>query len=132
MPTQIESPWPSAPVFCSMPGHLARGMADEVRPVVAERLQLGFGEEAAVGQDDEERLDRVALALDVAVAVAVRERLRRDAQHAVVEHVQDVDARQAAAGVAGAGVEDGLQDLPPVVDRLQPEFVVGQSWRRLP
>ncbi len=132
MPTQIGSPCPSAPVFCSIAGHLARRMADEVRPVLAERFELGRRKEAVVGQHDEQRLDRVALALDVAVAVGSIERLRRDAQHAVVQHVEDVDAREAAAGVAGAGVLDGVQDVPPVRDRLAaqaggPTSLVGSS-----
>ena len=81
-------------------------MTDERGLIAAERFQLGFREEAAVGQHDVQRLDRVALALDVAVAVRVAERLRRHAQDAIVEHVEDVEAGQAAAGVARAGVID--------------------------
>jgi hypothetical protein len=59
---------------------------------MAERFELGLWVEALVREDDEQRLDRVALALNIPVAIWILHRLRRDAQHAVVEHVEDVDA----------------------------------------
>src|SRR5262249_40441211 len=55
------------------------------------------------------------------------EGLRRNPQDPVVKHVQDIDAGQAAARMAGARVDDGLQDLPPIHDRLQAEFMIGRD-----
>ncbi len=48
-------------------GNLASGMPHEMRLVATERLELGVGEESAVSKNDVERLDRVTLALDVAI-----------------------------------------------------------------
>ena len=53
---------------------------------------------------------------------------RRHAQHAVVEHVENVDARQAAARVAGAGVEDISEQVAAIANRFETQFVV--SHRR--
>ena len=71
----------------------------------------------------------MSFALDVAIAVRIGERLRRDVQHAIVKHVQNVDARQAAARVAGAGVIDDREQVAAILDRFAAQFVVGH--RRL-
>jgi hypothetical protein len=106
---------------------LPRGMADVIALVVADGVEVGVGEVAAVGHDGVERLDAVALALDVAVAERVGGGLRRDLEHAVVEDVEDVEARQAAAGVAGARIVDQPQHAPAQRDSLEGEVVVGHA-----
>jgi hypothetical protein len=40
----------------------------------------------------------------------------------IIQNVQDVNARQAAAGVTGPGLFDDSQNRPAVGDRLQSEF----------
>ncbi len=60
----------------------------------------------------------MALTLDVAVALRVVERLRRDLENpAVVEGVEDVDTREAAARVAGIGELDEPEDVLAEDDR---------------
>ena len=86
-------------------------MADEGRSVVAERFEVCFGKKSAIREHDIERLDRVTLALNVSVAVRIAEGFGRDAEDAVVEDVQNVQARKSAAGVAGAGVEDDFKQF---------------------
>ena len=124
MPVQIGRPWPSAPVFCSIPGTLRVGCPTKCERYWHKRLQFLFRKESPLGQHDEQRLDRMALALHVAVAAAIRDGPGRDAKDAVVEHIQNVDARQAAARVARARVLDRLQDALAVLQRFQRELLI--------
>src|SRR4051812_37935556 len=78
----------------------------------------------------------MTLALHVPVTRRIGEHRRRYAQHAIVEDIQDVDAREAAARVARAGVLDRAQDRAAVVHGFHRELVVSRhcetwfGWRR--
>src|SRR5690349_20210215 len=89
-------------------GHFPRRMSDEMGAILTKRLQFALREKPAVGEYDKQRFDGVALALDVSVASGVVNRVRRNAQNAVVKHIQNIYARETAAGVAGTGVLDVL------------------------
>lgn len=69
--------------------------------------------------------------LDITVAVGIRKGLRRDVEHAVVEHIEDVNGREVAAGVPGARLRDDAQDRLAVVDGLELEFPIAKH-RPLP
>ena len=68
-------------------GDVARRMPHVVGLIAAKRFEVRLGEESTVGEHDEQRFDGVTLALDVAVALRVRERRGRDPEDAVVEDV---------------------------------------------
>ena len=111
-------------------GHFAGGMTDKRGSIAAKSLQLRVREKAAVGQHHVKGLDRVAFALDVTVARWVLESLGGDAEDAVVEDVQNIETRQAAAGVARASVEDRLQQTPAEAEGFEGEISVRQTWPR--
>jgi hypothetical protein len=69
----------------------------------------------------------MALALNVTVAIRVAESFGRHTKDAVVKHVQDVKARQAAAGVTRARVENDFQRPLSQADGFEGEFVVGHG-----
>jgi len=68
----------------------------------------------------------VPLALDVVVAVGALKRLRADPQDAVVEDVEDVEARQIAADVAGSAGLDEPQQGFAILDGLPLKVALGQ------
>ncbi len=111
--------------------HVSRGMADVVRLVATDGGEVRHREEAAVGQHDVECLHRVTLAHHEAVAVRIIDGLRRDLEDRVVEHREDVEARQVAPCVASACRHDGLQDALAVTHRLQSERSCERRPRRL-
>src|SRR5262245_46351155 len=106
--------------------NLARGMSDKMRLVAGERVEFGFGKKSFVGQHDVKRLDRMAFALHVTVAVRMRERFRRNIQHAVVKHIENVQTRQAASRVPRARVTDDFEQLAAVLPRLARKLLVGE------
>ena len=73
-----------------------------VRAVTVQGFQVFLWKEAPLGQDHKERLGAVAFALDIVVAIGTLKGLRADPQDAVVEHVENVEAGEVAAGVAGS------------------------------
>ena len=95
--------------------------------VAAERVERLAREEASVREHHVERLDGVPLALDVAVADGGGPGGGRDPEHAVVEHAENVDARQAATRVAGARVRDRPHGVAAILDRLSGEVAVGHG-----
>jgi hypothetical protein len=97
-------------------------MADQMRTVLAKRFQLCVGEETAIRQHDVKRLDGMSLALHVPVAGWIFKGLRRNAQDSVVQDVKNVQAGEAAAGVAGAGVFDDLDGPPTIFEGLESEL----------
>src|SRR5436305_1742088 len=97
-------------------------MADEWRVVLAEGVELRVGKESSVGEDDVEGFDGVAFGLDVAVAIVVAHHLGGDAEDAVVQNVEDIDAGETAAGVAGAGALDDLEESPAVGEGFEGEL----------
>ncbi len=101
-------------------------MADVVRVVATEGFEIGLGKKATVGEHDEERLDTVTLALDVAVAPWIEARSGRDAKDAIIEDVQDVRAREAPAGVAGARVFNPTKDIAAVAQGFLRELLVSE------
>ena len=56
-------------------------------------------------------------------------RFGRNAQHPIVKHIKNIDARQAASRMAGAGVKNETEQVAAILDRFQRQFVVGH--RRL-
>jgi hypothetical protein len=64
----------------------------------------------------------VALALDIVVSVGTLESLRINPEDAVIEHVEDVEAGQIAAGVTGTRALDELQQFFAVLDGLPPKI----------
>src|ERR1700737_3153058 len=84
--------------------HIARRVANVVRAVPVECLKVFFGKETAVGQHDKECLGAMALALDVVVSIGAMECLGADAEDAVIEDVQNVEAREIAPRVAGTAI----------------------------
>jgi hypothetical protein len=60
----------------------------------------------------------VSLALHKPVAVQVPKSSRAQAQDSVVEHVEDVDTREAAAGVSGSRMFNDGENGFSVLDRL--------------
>src|SRR6185436_34222 len=80
--------------------------------------------ESAVGEHGVEGLDRMAFALDVTIAVWIFARFRSDAEHAVVEDVQDVEAGQPAAGMTGAGMEDRFEHSLAQAEGFQFQFAI--------
>ena len=102
-------------------------MADVMRLIMADGLQIRCREKPAIRQHGVKRFDTVALALHITVAVRIAESLRRDVQHAVVEHVQDVHAGKPAARVARAGAYDEMQHRAAQRNGFELEFVVGHE-----
>ena len=107
--------------------NVPRGMADVVRLVMANRFQFRFGKKSAIRQHRVKRLDRMAFALDVTVARRAAESFRRHVEDAVVEHVQDVEARKPAAGVPRARADDGFERQLAQADGFELEFAVGHG-----
>ena len=68
----------------------------------------------------------MAFALDVVVAVGAFKRLRTDPQNAVVEHIEDVEAGEVAAGVAGAARLDEPQQCFAVLHRFELKLAFSQ------
>src|SRR5258707_1408031 len=101
------------------PIYLPGWMADEVRPKPIQRIQLRLWEEPAIGQDRIKSLDGVSLALHKPVAVRVPKSSRAQAQDSVVEHVEDVDTREAAAGVSGSSMFNDGENGFSVLDRFK-------------
>ncbi len=108
-------------------GNGAGRMSDEGGVVLAEGVELFEGEKTFVGEDDVEGFDGVAFGLDVAVAVGVGEVLWGDVEDAVVEDVEDVDAGEAAAGVAGVGLLDDAQHGFAVEEGFEGEVLRGEG-----
>jgi hypothetical protein len=67
----------------------------------------------------------VTFALDIIVAVGTLKRLGGNPQNAVVEHVDDVEAGEVAADVAGPTCFDQAQQDLAVLRRFQPELAFG-------
>jgi hypothetical protein len=67
----------------------------------------------------------MTFALDIIVTVGTLKRLRVDPEDAVVEHVEDVEAGEIAAGVPGTTALDELQEFFAVLDRFPAELGFG-------
>ena len=67
----------------------------------------------------------MAFALDIIVTVGTLKRLRADPENAVVEHVEDVEAGEIAAGVTGATALDELEEFLAVLDRFPAKIKFG-------
>src|SRR4051794_35155876 len=67
------------------------------------------------------------LTLDVPIALRIRERRGRDIEHAVVEHVENIGAREAAPRMPRARVLDDLQNPLAVAKGFEGELVVGEG-----
>src|SRR5580693_838763 len=101
---------------------VARGMANVVRAIAVQGFQVFFRKETPLGQYHKERFRAVTFALDIIVAVGTLKRLGGNPQNAVVEHVDDVEAGEVAADVAGpTRLNEPYQGFA-VLHRFQPEL----------
>ena len=91
---------------------------------MTEGIEIGVGKITPISHHCIKCLDTMSLALDITIATWVGARFRGDAKHAMVEHREDVEARQTSAGMSGTGIVDQLQHAPTQGDSLEREFVV--------
>ena len=87
-----------------------------MRLVTAKGFKPFGGEKAPIGQDGVERLNRMAFAVDIAIAVRISKILRRDIHNVIVQHIQDIDARKAAGGMTGAAALNHGQDCLAILN----------------
>ena len=103
IPMPTDSRWPSEPEWNSTPGTVAvRVPVDVIVGRTGGWRSRSRGEEAELGQRAVERRHVVALGQEQVVALGIGQRLRRDAQHAVVEVDEEVRARERRADEAAA------------------------------
>src|ERR1700728_1118571 len=97
-------------------GNFASRVSDEMRLIGAKRFKLRLREETPIGQHDVERFDGMSLALDISITIRIGEGIGGNPQYPVVQHIQNVDAGQASAGVARTRMFDDFKNAAPIGD----------------
>lgn len=97
---------------------LVGGVSNKMGLELIDGLQIFEREEAPVSEHGVEGLDRMALALDIAVSIGVCEIFRGDIQNMVIQDIQDVNTGQIPPGVSGISFLDDRQNRFSIPNRL--------------
>src|SRR6185312_13352436 len=101
---------------------MPRRMPNEMGFVMADGFQFGFRKKSTIREHRIKRLNRMAFALHVTIARQAGKSLRRDVQDAVVEHVQNIEARKPPASVARARLENRFERFLAQTDGFNLQF----------
>jgi hypothetical protein len=88
-------------------------------------LQVRLREKPAIGQDRIKSFHGVPFALHKSVAIRILKSSRAQTQDSVVEHVEYIGTREAAAGMPGSSVFNNGENGFTVLERFKFELLNG-------